>query len=649
MSAVLPGWQQSTTNEESDFSRNSSFCSKIRIARGMPSPSDATVYSPSDLRAVAEARIAVFKNGGVLLLGSGFENLCGLNYPDWKGLAFTMCPRCENDRLIKDWTTEFVLRARYELGDVDYKSKIGDQFKARNDFNPENAAFFGISLQYIKLIVSLNYSETILKILSKFSVKYKVIEREFINSIISSEIMNSDVTYVIFLHGRVNDRSSVIFDTWDYNIIVDEDTIYQTFLESVLSQKTLISIGCSWTDGPLKNVAARVRRKNGYAGQTHIMFEIAERFCDSKEIAVSEWKNAMTLAYGLRPIVTPKAQLKEAIGGLLTEKFPPQIDGCLSEIADYLDDAGDFESSAQIEFLKQGQPDGNIVDKVKQNTQTVADAIKRALEKGSVSFETASRIERHLRHHFFLYDPVCGKEKRSNLWNKIKDKRPECELDQRVWFDHLVGGIEMNTERGYTDSSKLNEHFKARVNLARSVWQNGVDCHNLPDKLLDVGWEMLAAKVWSDRLSEQAKSAKTGASERSALIVAEAERISGISRMCGATRRQFKADIIGAVWNPDQRAARHRLLNVYHSNTLNHGLEVGLHSGLLLALFASDIAQGLDRNSKADFIKEWFIEQAQELGIAKIDDVNLVNAAQLNYWSNFMPNRVTEKFCVLYG
>ena len=163
-------------------------------------------------------------------------------------------------------------------------------------------------------------------------------------------------------------------------------------------------------------------------------------------------------------------------------------------------------------------------------------AVLRALQEDpTASWEIAARIERHLRHHLYLYAPNGGRNQRSALWGALATAASKFSkshwkaLDERLRFDVLVGAIEIGPN-GNSIKHKLllNDFWSARLRLASEVWPTTAGlADELALKLLDIGWESLAAKVLGDELLELIRQANHKGAARGTVtaILEAAERV----------------------------------------------------------------------------------------------------------------------------
>lgn len=627
--------------------------------------------SPAVLRSIGNIRASMNDKQVAFLLGAGFDKALNRKSPNWSKVILDIGGIKSNngnqvylDAITDQWPTELALLYKYHHVSKDtFYKKLNKAVNIKNN-KTEEAGFMKI-FSSCNLFITFNYSNLLYDILQKnckrTNRKLRVFDREYLKTLEGEWFPKKDDVYLIHLHGRCSDRSFPILDAWGYNIVSNEDLHYTRFLKDVFTSRDVISIGVSWRDVPLRNIAAKAQLERGYAAKSHIIIDHVED--DKYKINLTslikrlntDRRNAMRLAYGVDSISCTKAQRQKLLS-CVASGFPQmqKLRDNFNAIADYFDSVGDFESPQQINFLASYALTAKQVDNGAEeetdrakNVKNVADGARmlscdiiNKLSEDLITPVTAARIERHLRHHLYLY-LNSNKSLRNCLWSSINKKTNTCRgFDERLRFDHAIGEFELKQEVDPKfEPGKFSGVFSERFKHACKIWdtKTSLSCKEaLAHKLLSSGWEMMAAKVLGDSLQQQvlklSKKNSVCAVDRHKTMDL-ADRTATIARMSGAKRRWIKADIIAAMWDADPVEARQKLLSLHHSGNIDRALEPGTFDGLLVGILVVETNIALNKNKGESVNKDVCSQLLLEIG----ESFDSISKAQFNYWLKLSP------------
>lgn len=609
------------------------------------------------------------KGDAAFILGAGVDILIALDFkdsdtdlpPNWTELICGLTPfqamisssptgRTQMERIAETWPTEAASFARWWTGDINFSEEL----KKRLDASPKLLTSIRSGLTEDKptyqlcsllvrsnLIVTPNYSDFIVEALRAFCKNSKlnkaivVLDREDLQSLPFPEHDPEEIIFIVHLHGRCSDRSFPVLDAWGYNIVGQDDASYINFLRDLFTRRSVITIGTSWTDPPLRSAAAFVQRTKPYLSRRHLaLYFLSDQKTFGNPVRqpaandlARAWVNVMRAAYGVNILfvdgttqpqwfahlnggqnnddVEQNGAIREwltSVARKVSKVEHGQISvALLKQCADLFDCCGDYESPLQHEFLsilgaellraREGDnSDPRVRTKTREGARFMVDLLTKFVDSPLVNdvenWEIAARIERHLRHHSYLYVLPLKNNPREAIWRQLALGIPELSeweaLPSQLCFDFLVGEYELPDVRGvHLSSYEQNlEHLAERFKKGKLVWkkwqlpdasegesrwkERSVDIQKLAEGLLELGWESAAAKVLCDRLHFLATVASnsdlTPEDPVAREIVDQARQANSIARAAGCFRRQIKADSIGAMWNPDPLEGRVQLL-----------------------------------------------------------------------------------------
>lgn len=670
----------------------------------------------SIIRTIGELRNLINEGRVAYYLGAGIDTQFSKDAnidspPNWtnlvKSLYFLGQEKKEYEKLfdatteegrnwisfLENWTSEIATSVRWKIGDRQFSAKI----KNFEDTNFSAEINNNQTLQLCKLltksniIITTNYTKYIRKALEKFdsTKEYISLNREDLEGFVFPEPISPDLIktiYIIHIHGQSSYESFPILDALGYNIAQFDDNNYTKILENIFLNRNVITIGSSWTDIPLRNVAGIINRKYPYLSRAHLgiyyLPKIPTPVLDSNPKIT--WMNSMNALYGVNIVCVDKEEQEKILIELNKSISFPNNHSNMEEVAEFLDSTGDYESQYQHQwFLELGRIDNNINDDeqsaVKNGVEIFSDAYNAFLHKDTSLNEgdwiIAGRIERHLRHHIYLYPPsgTNSKELRENIWNFLfdcycKNNYSRKIKDEQLHFDFLTGLYEI---RKKSDGFKLpllkNDLLRKRLILSKDLWNDLPNFTGISDftteldgleklgiDLLELGWESMAAKVLADKVSYMAKgychfeskgewgSRNTPVFSRLD-ILSEAKRVGEIAKVTGCIRRRIKSDILFALWNEDPRISRNRLLAQLQSNgnaDSNMRLEAAMKNaiGIGLVFCHLRLAQQ-DINSKTNIFDE-AKESLFTAGFKRPEKA--LSKGNINYWGQFIPKEIQK-------
>lgn len=516
--------------------------------------------------------------------------------------------------------------------------------------------------------------------------------------------------FVIHLHGRCSDRSFPILDAWGYNIVGHDDTAYIGFLRDLFTRRSVITIGSSWSDPPLRSAAAFVQRTKPYLSRQHLAFYfvsdkktfgnvVPQRECND---LTRGWTNVMRAAYGVNilfvdretqpqwfmslnaegankdessrswNISTMLVTIAKQVADIKNGAIPIPL---LKQCADFFDCCGDYESPLQHEFLstlgavvsnqaEKSQRDQVIRANTRKGSEVMVNLLKNFVKSTLIgdpeNWQIAARIERHLRHHSYLYVRPLANNPREEIWRELWMRIPELPVwalfSSQLRFDFLVGRYELRNQVDVNLATyeQSLEHLSARFEKAKLVWnkwhlsegleggkpweERALDIQKLADDLLELGWESAAAKTLCDRVHLLSTTASNGHSSPESPIakeiVEQAHQANSIARSAGCFRRQIKADSIGAMWNPDPFEGRVQLLGNIRAAEAMKSIEPGILGGLGGGLLVCELRAKQRSGKKLESIQSIANDLFEEIGLK-----GYLNDA-LEYWIKFAPHDI---------
>ena len=654
------------------------------------------ILQPVAQRSLQSVRFQVSRGAAAFYLGSGVDRQLANDArrpgtaPTWPELVAMMKPfphatKKEISDYAEHWPTETALVARLRLGEDAFKTKISERTDV--EFVPDLKKPFTRILSELllrtNLIVTPNYSSHISKTLRAFVAARKpepepeiiVLTREDLPSFqFPTADPNPRRIYLIHIHGRCVERSNLIFDAWGYNIAVNDDPHYHSFLYDLFSYRSVIAVGTSWSDIPIRNQAALVFRTQNYQRPSHISLDFA---ANKKTLARNaransarrEWSNAMQAAYGIRMIPVGESEQVSVLDRLRRPEAElhtrPAIDN-ISSIADFLDYCGDYESPLQQQWLFEVSPSHHPSPSVRicSSVEKLYRMLIKRIRNDNSSWADVARVEQHLRHFHYLYVGPTNKD-RPNLWHELSralTPRTWSHADKRLRFSFLVGQYELDIQpqsnlAGYRIDDSL---YDRRLKLSQRLWLNlkSDELTNTALELLTLGWESMSAKLFLDAAAKIARDEAPQYYDPaiSRKILRLTARGGEVARATGFFRREAKADVLAAMWLPNPQESRIRILSKIraaeffptgkqksgHRN--NSLIEPAMMAGLTAGLLASHVRSlDLYARSEGELVNQLrtsFTPLLSEAGIKWKE----VPRALLAYWEPMIERRLRVPF-----
>lgn len=660
--------------------------------------------TPRGRRAISEVARALASreqgrtSGLALLVGAGVDQALG-NLPGWTdllrrlgdGLAFDDSrPEWLGD-VAREWPMETAQALRLTLGPHDFTSRLQSALQPPVP-NPSSAAPLAAAIARlvtsgIGLIVSLNYSDELARILRKrlrSGTTVRVIDRHELSAWPLGRLLDppSGSVHVLKLHGSLPliqyaEAAPVVLDRSSYDAALAASAPYQDLLTRIFEDFTVLSLGVSWADVPLRDAAARARQRLPVARTMHY----ATRPCsDSGQRAWWE-ERALTASYGLRPLYYDRhdevSEILDAIVEIGGNENGPSPDAALEDVAEWLDKVGDFESQQQSAWFA-------------PNWRSAAAAIEKACDRRTLTPQqwlAASRIERHLRHFiWFWLAPEQRAAFRGETWQRIAaawerlppkdasdlwqveriaasidwDTSPTDDLRDKALLDFAMGAYEVhgpdvaNNEVASRWVARLENIRRAvphslaarRAALAARVWTTAKASDSLVAAAQDACWEGLEAKIALDIAQDHLLATATSsvyetprdwpARQRDTLW-RQCDYVRELSRVAGCNRREAGAIVLASFLTPVDQAesdlvAAYRRLRDLSGENLEPTAAWSIITGLI-AVFA-DQARTVPDGDLLPPLCDWLTDKCGEIQVDRtLADVVSRNFAK--HWFRF--------------
>jgi len=404
-----------------------------------------------------------------LVIGAGVDTSLR-NRPNWPGLIYQLARESgiEEQRasalrnIANSWPIESAEALRNLIGTVKFWDAIRSFVSVTS---PVAKTTVGEGIGNLidagmRVIINLNYTPDLLDSISEANPKHKkirIIDRSNLPSWNYQPLFYppDDTIHVIYIHGKVDEKSTgeptAVLDRKSYDAATLSSTHYSDLWRRLFQDFSVITIGVSWTDVPIRNAAAEVQFNFPISARQHYAIFPQE------ELLQDLWKErGMIGSYSVRPLFyTVKDNDHSQAGLILSEiaqEIQPQFCGDpiqpkeLLKLADQLDQLGDYESGVQSDWMA-------------SNWANACSAINGFSEKdiSSQAWLSLARIERHLRHFLWFYlSPDDRKRVRKELWLKIADLwsyLPESERNLLWNFERInYYTISLKNSSGYMSS-----------------------------------------------------------------------------------------------------------------------------------------------------------------------------------------------------
>jgi hypothetical protein len=614
-----------------------------------------------------------------LLVGAGVDQALG-NRPVWTSLlgqlGRNLVRHDQRARKLEDvaaaWPMEAAEALRLTLGPGDFAKELritlpdvpGSDLRASS----LAAAISKLVEAGVRLIVSLNYTDDLAKALKLRlpELAIRVIDRAELSAWPLGDLLDPprDQVHMLKLHGSVPSTGaaaapSIVLDRSSYDAALSAETPYRGILGRLFEDFTVLSVGVSWVDVPLRDAAAQARRRLPVARPMH--YAARPR---SGNGARDWWEErALTASYGLRPLYYANhdevPEILTSIAGLADPNSPPADNASLDEVAAWLDEVGDFESQQQSAWFADNWP-------------KVSDLVRDACEATTLTPDrwfAAARAERHLRHFiWFWLGPKERTAYRNNLWETVAeawgnlppsetgklwqderiavalewDAHPSDDMQDRVLLEFALGAYEIYGKDVHRKGpaalwlarldrvrqhSRRNSIAAHRINVASKVWATAPGIHLL-EAARNACWESMEAKIALDIAqkkfldtagSPSAPKSHTPRDWRGAdrdRLWRECDHVRELSRVAGSNRREAGAIVLASFLAPVDQAESDLIAAYRRVRELSGGKsEPTAAWSVIIGLIAVFMDQAGDSETSAliNPVSEWLKDRCGEI------------------------------------
>ena len=645
-----------------------------------------------------------------LILGAGVDtNLSGeIARPPWTRLISKLAMSCGIDgirnnalkQLASSWPLEAAEALRCFAGPVAYGNAIREFVSTKVELNKNNLyeSLRNLIKNRVRLVINFNYTPDVLNILRDIDKKTRVIDRYHLGAWNHYQLLfpPSDTIHIIHLHGFIDpgiaDFPSVVLDRKSYDEITLSSTYYNKLLRRLFQDFTVITVGLSWTDFFLRNAAAEIRYEFPIAMRTH--YALLKHDNPAKDMWL---ERGLISSYSVRSLYYKEYTEVGDVIKSIEELRPPNKELALSrkkadiiELADRLDQLGDYESGMQSDWMASNWSD--VKEMIEERIVNITS------DELSLEFWLAfARIERHLRHFLWFYldpDPKVRSETRRSIWEKIANRyseindddreffllsnikrldqlkyfKPEnrVKFDIRGFFEYAIGAYEVfyGLDNHQMSSISLDwrnmlESFQKkaprsiigrRIQLARIIWQKlppQKDLEKLRNDASICGWESLEAKIVLDQLQAEflqrrPKSNKLprewGNKQRQKIITLSEDAYS-VARNAGCLRREVGSVILGSFVDSLPKAERN-LIAIYERFVENGGRskDIAMIWWIFIGLLAVYYDKRMKKRINNIFIKEaidWIELRCSKIVLPESRVIDALKQNSFKHWKGF--------------
>jgi hypothetical protein len=655
--------------------------------------------SPRARRTIAELTTALSENSSVaLMVGSGVDS--GLRgRPIWSELIDQLARRGGIHpsgagalaRVASKWPVEAAEALRGAIGSRKYNEAIKAFVAHRAAEHPPLAnALRTLVRRGVRVIVSFNYTSDLVDALhARKGIRVRVIQREDLSAWNPQQLLSPPENHVhlIALHGYVDHHSNqdpnFLLGRRSYDDAVLHTPYYNELLKRLFQDFTVLTLGLSWSDVPLRNAAAQLLLEFPIAAKVHAA--VLSHGSYPEDV----WQErGFVNSYSVRPLFydAPGNQHHQAASVLCTvarDVTPaPSLgsrasDAELNALADMLEQWGDYESGPQCDWMA-------------EHWASLANAVleRQLKEIDSATWLALAHIERHLRHFVWFYLPQASRvEFRRRLWEQVALLRAhipgapplnsvgfltslatEVTTDgnsSRGYFEFAIGAFEVQYEGAAGAPSRVMRGWQKalryfarvhptsilaeRVAIARQLWRVGKkpgirQLKRLRQQAVACEWEGIEAKIALDVAQQTFAEAKAlqpdecprkwREKERSAVLTA-AEDARIAARTAGCLRREVGSVVVGSFVAPIA-SAESTLLAIYQRfNTGNRRVELSMlwwiYTGLL-AVFADTREE---RRATRNEALRWLTRRCGQLQPTKGHMLRAVAENSIPHWKFF--------------
>lgn len=658
--------------------------------------------TPRGRRSISEAASALgaFRGGRsrlALLVGAGVDqSLAGR--PGWADLLgrlgneLAIAGPCHESlaKSARDWPMEVAEALRLTLGPERFGSALREALPPcavhEVGLSPLAESISTLVMHGIAIVVSLNYTDDLVVALRaklKQAIAVRVIDSIEMSAWPLGRLLDPEPgeIHVLKLHGSLPIADSavapgIVLGRSSYDAALVADSPYRGVLSRLFEDFAVLSMGVSWTDVPLRDAAARARRQLPIARTMH--FAARQHSGDG----VRDWweERALTASYGLRPLYYvdhgETADLLGSIVELVDSASGPSPDAPLTDIADWLDRVGDYESRQQSTWFA-------------VHWRAVSETIKSVCEPARLTHETwlaAARIERHLRHFvWFWLAPQERAAFRSDLWRRIAEGWNALAPDEAalLWQDERISGaLDWDTEATPGASARALLDFALgayeihgrdavghepamdwiarldgvrrcapdsvagrRIAAGSRVWTIDASA-DLVGAARDACWEAMEAKLMLDiaenKLLSQAASSpyetpRDWPGRVRDVLWLQSDHVRELSRVAGCNRRESGAVVLASFLAPAERAEGDLIASYRRLRDLSGGqMEPTSAWSVVIGLIAvyADQTRSVPDHELISPLCAWLVDKC---GVIPISEAlsSVVERNYARYWQQF--------------
>jgi hypothetical protein len=637
-----------------------------------------------------------------LVVGAGLD-MSLRRRPNWPGLIYKLASESgiEEQRgialrnLAFSWPVESAEALRNLIGSVPFWNAVRT-FVASDAPIEKSTISEGVNNLIdagMRLIISLNYTPDLLIAIARansMNKKVRIIDRSNLPSWNYQPLFYppGDAIHVIYIHGKVDEKGTgeptAVLDRKGYDSATLSSTHYSDLWRRLFQDFSVITLGLSWTDVPIRNAAAEVQFNNPISARQHYAIFPQE------ELLQDMWKErGMINSYSVRPLFyTVKDHDYSQAGLILTEiakeirpesfidPIPPTQ---LVKMAEQLDQLGDFESGVQSDWMS---------SKWVQARNAIANFSEKDLTPQT--WLALAKIERHLRHFLWFYlSPEERGKVRKELWLKVSElwlHLPRADKEMLWNFDRInkysislqhgvdyispndrgllefgLGAFEVSFARSDNELPESvtvwrNQFLSLEVNpdslwgkrttIAKTLWSSTSKTKSDLEELRKIAglsrWEGIEAKIVLDIFqSEFSRSAEEfprfprewGDSTKRNLLPLYNDAYA-VSRTAGCLRREVGAVVQGSFVIPLQEAERN-LIAIHERFLENSGRqqELSMVWWIYLGLLAVFCEQRQPRYEAAE-AQEWLCQRCGQIRLPSENVLKAIKRNSIPHWRN---------------
>lgn len=545
----------------------------------------------------------------------------------------------------------------------------------------------------LQLIVTLNYTSDVLEILKGSKKVVKVIEPSSLAAWNLKELLSPgpNIVHLIHLHGRPSAvaGNTPLLDKRSFDEAIFGSPYYTALLQRLFEDTVVVTVGSSFSDAPIRSAAAQALYRFPIAARVHVSLQPEG---DSR-LESTLLERGLFGSFSVKTLFYPKSEHEEAgkILARIADPLPaPSTESNhllkqIVEIADYLDQMGDFESSLQAHWMIEHW----------ESIKAQVEALSVTQEVSFVSWYALARLERHLRHFiWFFEDPETRSQSRRTVWSKVAALSTRFHSNNQNWLYHLSKQVGSETGQQETDLDRgifefalgaheirgrsaefsvwanalgftckqegLTQHL-SRIRLAKAIWGSKPATPSEYQKLrfqaASSNWESIQAKITLDQVEKYILNTSSLANSRPAVprLLKETMReeiqslykdAASTARLAGNLRREVGSIVTGSfIETPSEAEANLLAINRRFSQEGWRKKETSTHwwiyIGLLAILHEQEIKVKNPTPEQARQALFWLETKCGELEIPTQTSLESLKRNQFAWWKKFHPHGVS--------